>query len=86
LFQVAGAGILGRAIGWGFFGLVIGLAAGITSGAQLWKGMLGGVMGGLVGGILLEAQVVQKVGSPKKLDGAFLEVDALASVDGEIPW
>ncbi|MGB8253256.1 MAG: FHA domain-containing protein [Anaerolineaceae bacterium] len=54
LFQTVGAGILGRAIGWGFFGLVIGLAAGITSGAQLWKGMLGGLIGGVVGGSLME--------------------------------
>ena len=29
--------------------------------------------------------VVQKVGSPKKLDGAFVEVDALAAVNGDIP-
>lgn len=36
--------------------------------------------------IAWRTQVVQKVGSPKKLDGAFVEVDALASVDGEIPW
>jgi hypothetical protein len=27
-----------------------------------------------------------QVGSPKELDGAFVEVNALASVDGEIPW
>jgi len=54
LFQTVGAGILGRAVGWGFFGLVIGLAAGITSGAQLWKGMLGGLIGGVVGGSLME--------------------------------
>jgi hypothetical protein len=54
LFQAAGAGVFGRASGWGFFGLVIGLAAGITSGAQLWKGMLGGLIGGLVGGSLME--------------------------------
>ena len=29
---------------------------------------------------------VHQVGSPKELDGAFVEVNALASVDGEIPW
>ncbi len=52
LFQTVGAGIFGRAIGWGFFGMVIGLAAGITSGAQLWKGMLGGLLGGVGGGSL----------------------------------
>jgi hypothetical protein len=55
LFQAAGAGTAGRALGWGIFGLLIGLAEGITGGTQLWKGALGGVLGGLLGGILLEA-------------------------------
>lgn len=54
VFQAAGAGLAGRALGWGFFGLVIGLAAGMTGGAQLWKAMLGGLVGGVIGGILLE--------------------------------
>ena len=48
---VVGAGSLGRALGWGFFGLIIGIAAGMTGGGQLWKGMLGGLIGGVVGGI-----------------------------------
>ena len=54
IFQIAGAGLLGRALGWGFFGLLIGLAAGMTGGTQLWKAMLGGLIGGVVGGALLE--------------------------------
>ncbi len=55
LFQSAGAGYLGRAIGWGVFGLLIGLAEAIFGKSQLWKGMLGGFIGGAIGGILLEA-------------------------------
>jgi hypothetical protein len=54
IFQFAGAGLLGRALGWGFFGLVIGLAAGMTGGTQLWKAMLGGLIGGVIGGALME--------------------------------
>ena len=55
LFQVSGAGFLGRALGWGIFGLLIGLAEGITGRSQAWKGMLGGLIGGCLGGILLES-------------------------------
>jgi hypothetical protein len=54
VFQTAGAGLFGRALGWGFFGLVIGLAAGMTGGTQLWKAMLGGAIGGAIGGALME--------------------------------
>lgn len=54
IFQIAGAGLLGRALGWGFFGLVIGLAAGMTGGTQLWKAMLGGLIGGVIGGAMME--------------------------------
>ena len=55
LFQFVGAGILGRALGWGVFGMLIGLAEGIVGRAQAWKGMLGGLLGGLLGGTLLES-------------------------------
>ncbi len=55
LFQSVGAGILGRALGWGVFGLLIGLAEGVVGKSQIWKGMLGGLIGGALGGILLEA-------------------------------
>lgn len=55
LFQSVGAGILGRALGWGVFGLLIGLAEGIVGKSQIWKGMLGGLIGGALGGVLLEA-------------------------------
>jgi hypothetical protein len=54
-FQTAGAGLFGRALGWSFFGLLIGLAEGISGKSQAWKGMLGGALGGGFGGILLEA-------------------------------
>jgi hypothetical protein len=54
LFQVLGAGLLGRALGWGVFGALIGLAEGISGGSQAWKGALGGAVGGVLGGVLLE--------------------------------
>lgn len=54
LFQVVGAGTLGRALGWGVFGMLIGLAEGIIGKSQAWKGVLGGLIGGIVGGVLLE--------------------------------
>jgi len=55
LFQILGAGFIGRALGWGLFGGLIGLAEGITGGSQMWKGALGGFLGGIVGGGFLEA-------------------------------
>ena len=54
LFQAVGAGMLGRALGWGVFGLLLGLAEGVVGKSQAWKGMLGGLIGGLLGGALLE--------------------------------
>ena len=54
VFQYVGAGILGRAVGWGLFGLLIGLAEGVVGKSQAWKGMLGGLLGGALGGVLLE--------------------------------
>jgi hypothetical protein len=54
IFQIVGAGIFGRAIGWGVFGTLLGLAQGIIGQAQVWKGALGGFVGGAIGGILLE--------------------------------
>jgi hypothetical protein len=55
LFQAVGAGFLGRALGWGVFGLLLGLAEGVVGKSQAWKGMLGGLIGGLLGGALLES-------------------------------
>lgn len=55
LFQALGGQFWARALGWGFFGLLIGLAASATGGSQIWKGALGGVLGGALGGLLLEA-------------------------------
>lgn len=54
LFQSVGAGIIGRALGWAVFGLLIGLAEGMGGRSQAWKGMLGGLLGGALGGFLLE--------------------------------
>lgn len=54
IFQVVGAEFLGRMLGWGFFGLLIGAAEGLTGKTQMWKGALGGFIGGLLGGALLE--------------------------------
>jgi hypothetical protein len=54
LFQAVGAGTLGRALGWGVFGMLLGLAEGIVGQTQVWKGMLGGFIGGVFGGLLLE--------------------------------
>jgi len=55
LFQAVGAGFLGRALGWGVFGLLLGLAEGVVGKSQAWKGMLGGLIGGALGGALLES-------------------------------
>jgi len=55
LFQAVGAGILGRILGWGVFGLLLGFAEGVVGKSQAWKGMLGGLIGGAVGGTLLES-------------------------------
>lgn len=54
IFQLVGAGPLGRVLGWGVFGMLLGLAQGISGQAQIWKGALGGFIGGAIGGILLE--------------------------------
>jgi len=54
IFQLVGAGILGRALGWGVFGTLLGLAQGVIGQAQVWKGALGGFIGGAIGGMLLE--------------------------------
>ena len=54
IFQIAGAEVIGRALGWGVFGLLIGVAEGLTGKTQLWKGALGGALGGVLGGALLE--------------------------------
>jgi hypothetical protein len=55
LFLFLGGGILGRAIGWAVFGLLIGAAFAINSGNEAWKPALGGAIGGLLGGIVLES-------------------------------
>jgi hypothetical protein len=54
LFQTLGAGLIGRALGWGLFGLLLGAAEGIVGRSQAWKGMLGGLLGGAAGGAILE--------------------------------
>ena len=73
LFQIVGAGTIGRALGWGLFGLVIGLAEGVFGRSQLWKGLLGGLLGGAIGGSLLEAsRVVMKNSFVGKAIGLIL--------------
>jgi hypothetical protein len=54
LFQRIGAGFVGRALGWGVFGMLIGLAEGVLGKSQLWKPVVGGFIGGAIGGVLLE--------------------------------
>lgn len=54
LFQKVGAGIFGRALGWGVFGAMIGLAEGFVGRSEIWKPTLGGFIGGALGGALLE--------------------------------
>ncbi len=53
VFQLTGGELIGRALGWGVFALLVGLSEGITGGTQMWKGAVGGLIGGVVGGILL---------------------------------
>ena len=65
LFQSVGAGIIGRSLGWGVFGLLIGLAEGMVGRTQAWKGMLGGFIGGAVGGTLLELALVRFGADPQ---------------------
>jgi len=54
IFQAVGAGIPGRALGWGIFGGLLGIANSIGVRTQMWKGIVGGFIGGLIGGALLE--------------------------------
>lgn len=54
LFQTVGAGVLGRALGWSLFGLLIGLAEGLVGRSEIWKPTVGGFIGGALGGALLE--------------------------------
>lgn len=73
MFQTVGAGIIGRALGWALFGLMIGLAEGVFGGSQLWKGLLGGMLGGAVGGTLLEtSQLLMKTSQFGKAIGLIL--------------
>ncbi len=53
VFQLTGGELVGRALGWGLFALLVGLSEGITGGTQMWKGAVGGLIGGLVGGVIL---------------------------------
>lgn len=53
-FQLLGGQSWGRALGWSFFGILLGLVTAARGGSQAWKGALGGFLGGLGGGLLLE--------------------------------
>jgi hypothetical protein len=59
VFNIVGAKVPGRALGWAIFGALVGLSDGITSGSQMWKGSLGGLIGGAIGGVLLELVFAQ---------------------------
>jgi hypothetical protein len=73
LFQSVGAGVIGRALGWAVFGLLIGMAEGMGGRSQVWKGMLGGLLGGALGGFLLEGmQVLLKASALGKAIGLVL--------------
>jgi hypothetical protein len=73
LFQFSGAGIIGRALGWAVFGLLIGLAEGMVGRSQVWKGLLGGLLGGALGGFLLQGmQSLLKASSLGKAIGLVL--------------
>jgi hypothetical protein len=54
VFQLSGGEMVGRALGWATFGVLVGLAEGVTGGTQMVKGALGGLIGGAVGGVILE--------------------------------
>lgn len=53
VFQLTGGEWLGRALGWAWFGLLLGVSEGYISGTQMWKGAVGGVIGGAIGGSIL---------------------------------
>jgi len=53
-FHILRAGVFGRALGWGLFGLLLGVAEGLVGQSEVWKSALGGGLGGLLGGFLLE--------------------------------
>ncbi len=55
IFQLTGGEWIGRALGWGLFGVLIGVSEGVTSGTQMWKGAVGGAVGGMIGGTILFA-------------------------------
>jgi len=56
LFWVTQGGFIGRAIGWGLVGAVVGTTEGIASRAprKISYGVLGGTLGGLIGGGMFE--------------------------------
>jgi len=56
IFVLGGGGVWPRALGWAFFGLLVGSAQGINqwSLAKIGYGTLGGLLGGLAGGSTYE--------------------------------
>ncbi|HZQ08539.1 MAG TPA: FHA domain-containing protein [Anaerolineae bacterium] len=56
LFLLTQGGFLGRAIGWGVLGAIVGTSEGIANRAprKISYGVIGGALGGLVGGALFE--------------------------------
>lgn len=56
VFLLTQGGLLGRSIGWGFVGAIIGTSEGIANRAprKVSYGIIGGALGGLIGGALFE--------------------------------
>jgi hypothetical protein len=56
LFLLTQGGFIGRSIGWGLVGAIVGTTEGIANRAprKISYGVLGGILGGLVGGALFE--------------------------------
>ncbi len=56
LFLLTQGGLLGRSIGWGFVGAIIGTTEGIANHAprKVSYGVIGGTLGGVVGGAMFE--------------------------------
>jgi hypothetical protein len=56
IFLLGGGGVWPRALGWAFFGVLVGSAQGISqwSLAKVGYGMVGGLLGGLIGGSTYE--------------------------------
>jgi len=89
-FKLIQGGLLGRALGWMFFGLFLGLGEGVVS-RKLKRasyGMVGGAVAGLVGGVIYEAMTqlfLEKSEQAQMIVGALGLVLVGACLGGIIP-